>query len=94
MVLKYLNSNKALSSALTLILLFGGLFSLNFLSRTNYPVVKWDILRIKTAYPNTSAQNVEVKVTNKIEKRLLEISGIEKDCFPLNGPSISYYAPS
>ena len=78
MVLKYLDSNKALSRALTLILLFGGLFSLNFLSRTNYPVVKWDILRVKTPYPNTSAKNVEVKVTNKIEKRLLEISGIEK----------------
>ena len=78
MVLKYLESNKALSRALTLILLFGGLFSLNYLSRTNYPVVKWDILRVKTPYPNTSAKNVEIKVTNKIEKRLLEISGIEK----------------
>jgi multidrug efflux pump subunit AcrB len=71
-------NNKALSRAMTLFLLLGGTFCLLTLNRTNYPIVRWDILRIKTIFPNASAKNVEVKATNKIEKKLLEISGIEK----------------
>ncbi|MEE2744185.1 MAG: efflux RND transporter permease subunit [Bdellovibrionota bacterium] len=78
MILRFLHANKSLSKALTLVLLLGGSLSLFNLTRTNYPVVNWDILRIKTAYPNASSKNIEVKITNKIEKKLLEISGIEK----------------
>jgi multidrug efflux pump subunit AcrB len=54
-----------------------GIGSLTTIKRDSYPDVEFGELLITTAYPGASPEDVELNVTNKIEKELKEVTGIK-----------------
>lgn len=52
--------------------------SLTTIKRDSYPEVEFGELLITTAYPGASPEDVELNVTNKIEKELKEVTGIKR----------------
>ena len=55
-----------------------GAGSLATIKRDSYPNVEFGELLITTAYPGASPEDVELNVTNKIEKELKEVTGIKR----------------
>jgi multidrug efflux pump subunit AcrB len=60
-----------------MIFLLGGYTLLN-INRDLYPKVDFGFMTIETIYPGASPEDVELNVTNKIEKELKNITGIER----------------
>ena len=52
--------------------------SLTTIKRDSYPEVEFGEFLITTAYPGASPEDVELNVTNKIEKELKEVTGIKR----------------
>ena len=55
-----------------------GVASLTSIKRDSYPEVEFGELLITTAYPGASPEDVELNVTNEIEKELKEVTGIKR----------------
>ena len=60
-----------------MIFLLGG-YTLLEINRDLYPKVDFGFMTIETIYPGASPEDVELNVTNKIEKELKNITGIER----------------
>ena len=68
---------RPLVSKLLLVFIFlGSIFSLNLIERNSYPPVDLHTIDIKTAYPGSSPEDVELNITAKIEEAIRSISGI------------------
>lgn len=61
----------------TLIVLLLGASSLLTIQRDSYPTVDFGELAIQTVYPGASPEDVELKVTNKIEEELDAVTGLD-----------------
>ncbi|MCA9401069.1 MAG: efflux RND transporter permease subunit, partial [Candidatus Omnitrophica bacterium] len=66
-----------IANLLTVMVFLLGLNTLLTIQRDNYPHVDLDHMLITTVYPGASPEDVEINVTNKIEKELKSISGIK-----------------
>ncbi|MAW06826.1 MAG: hypothetical protein CME61_00940, partial [Halobacteriovoraceae bacterium] len=66
------------ANLLTVLILIAGLMSLFSLKKSTYPEVNFDVYVITTVYPGASPEEVEVKVTNKIEDNILGIEGLDR----------------
>ena len=71
-------NRKTLVTLITLFLVAMGLSIVFQIPRSSYPDVEFNIMIINTAYPGASSQDVEVKVTQKIEDELQSVRDIDK----------------
>ncbi len=60
-----------------MIFLLGG-YTLLHINRDLYPQVDFGFMTIETTYPGASPEDVELNVTNRIERELKNITGIER----------------
>jgi multidrug efflux pump subunit AcrB len=63
---------------LMVFLFLAGILTLRTIENQGYPSVDFGIVNIRTIYPGASPEDVEIKVTSKIEEKLKGISGIKK----------------
>jgi len=75
---RFFATNNKFATLLTLAFLVLGAISLQDIQRDTFPEVDFGSMVITTRYAGASPEDVELKVTNKIENELKSISGIEK----------------
>lgn len=73
---KWALDNKNLISFLILCLVVGGMFSYNSMSKLEDPAIKVKQALVVTTYPGASAHQVELEVTDPIEKSINEMTTI------------------
>lgn len=74
--LAYFANRQFLARIITVMVLFTGAVSLTQLNLQEYPDVAMDTAEIETFYPGATAQDVELNITNPIEKELRSVDGI------------------
>lgn len=67
-----------LANLITLLIILLGASTLLTIKRDNFPTVEFGELLITTQYPGASPEDVELSVTNEIEKEIKEVSGIKR----------------
>ncbi len=65
-----------LAYIITILILLLGLSTLIDIKRDVYPAVDFGMVRILTRYPGASPEDVELNVTNRIEKEIQTVTGI------------------
>ncbi|KDN26270.1 acriflavin resistance protein [Vibrio fortis] len=74
--LAYFANRQFLARIITVMVLFTGAVSLTQLNLQEYPDVAMDTAEIETFYPGATAQDVELNITNPIEKELRSVDDI------------------
>lgn len=69
--------NRKLVSFFVAILVVGGIISYDIMPKLEDPAIKVKQAMVVTTYPGASAHEVELEVTDKIEKAIREISGVD-----------------
>ncbi len=67
-----------LAYLITLAIILLGLSALTHIKRDTFPEVEFGEIFVTTTYPGASPEDVELKVTNKIETELKQVSGIKR----------------
>ena len=70
-------SNRKLVSFFVAILVVGGIVSYDIMPKLEDPAIKVKQAMVITTYPGASAHEVELEVTDKLEKAIHEMSGID-----------------
>ncbi|WP_122082328.1 efflux RND transporter permease subunit [Vibrio coralliirubri] len=74
--LAYFANRQFLARIITVMVLLTGAMSLMQLNLQEYPDVAVDTAEIETIYPGATAQDIELNITNPIEKELRSVDGI------------------
>ncbi len=74
--LAYSANRQFLARIITVMVLLTGAMSLMQLNFQEYPDVAMDTAEIETSYPGATAQDIELNITNPIEKELRSVDGI------------------
>ena len=74
--LAYFANRQFLARIITVMVLLTGIMSLMQLNLQEYPDVAMDTAEIETIYPGATAQDIELNITNPIEKELRSVDGI------------------
>jgi len=77
-LIRYFSEKQTLATLILIMVLFMGLGTFLTLRKDIYPAVDLGMISITTVYPGASAEDVELNVTNRIEKELKNIQGIKK----------------
>jgi multidrug efflux pump subunit AcrB len=77
-VLRFFAKNLTLSNLNAILLILMGVFAYLTINRDINPKVDFGRIEITTFFPGASPEDVEINVTNKIEKELLAVTGIKK----------------
>ena len=75
--LAFIFRQKKLAFFITITVLIAGVYDLSSIKREKFPNIKIDTVMINTSFPNASSSDVELLVTDKIEKKINGISGIK-----------------
>lgn len=67
-----------LAYVITLLIILLGVSSLMTIKRDAFPAVEFGEVFVTTTYPGASPEDVELEVTNKLEKELKEVTGIKR----------------
>ncbi|MFC1747878.1 efflux RND transporter permease subunit [Pseudomonadota bacterium] len=67
-----------LAYVITLVMILLGLSTLATIKRDAFPSVEFGEVLVTTAYPGASPEDVELTVTNELEKELKEVTGIKR----------------
>ncbi len=67
-----------LAYVITLLIILLGISSLLTIKRDAFPSVEFGELLVTTVYPGASPEDVELMVTNEIEKEIKEVTGIKR----------------
>jgi multidrug efflux pump subunit AcrB len=76
--IRFFASQPTLAYVLTFLIVFLGVSTLSVIQRDNFPSVDLLEMTVTTRYPGASPEDVELNVTNEIEKELKEVDGIDK----------------
>jgi multidrug efflux pump subunit AcrB len=76
--IKFFATNHLLANLITVIVILLGVYSVMNIKRDMFPSVDLDMISITTRYPGASPEDVELNVTNKLEKELKNVDGIDK----------------
>ena len=68
--------NRKLIYFLTMVLIVGGFFAYHGMSKTEDPEIKVKVATVVTLYPGASAHQIELEVTDKLEKSIRSMKGI------------------
>ncbi|HQE60580.1 MAG TPA: efflux RND transporter permease subunit, partial [Spirochaetota bacterium] len=74
----YLSRQKQLAVIVVLMIIFAGLYTFLNTNREAYPQVNFDMVTVKTIYPGGSPEEIENLITTPIEKKIKEVSGLDK----------------
>ncbi|MGF1715281.1 efflux RND transporter permease subunit [Photobacterium chitinilyticum] len=74
----YFSRRSFLARILTMMVLMIGLASLSMLKLQELPDIAFEEVDITTQYPGATAQDIELNITNQIEKELKSVQGIRK----------------
>lgn len=77
-IIRYLIEEKLIVSLLLALMVLFGMMSLAGLNREAVPQVNFDMVSIKTIYPGGSPDEIENLISIPIEKKLIEVDGIDK----------------
>jgi multidrug efflux pump subunit AcrB len=77
-IARFFLDRPVVANLLTLIIIVVGVSAIFQARRAMYPPVNFDIIKITTTYPGASVEEIETKVTEKIEEEILKVSNIEK----------------
>ncbi|HAS61213.1 MAG TPA: AcrB/AcrD/AcrF family protein, partial [Vibrio sp.] len=75
-LIAYFAHRPFLARIITVMVLMTGLATLFTLKLQEYPNVAFETVQINTSYPGATAQDIELNVTNPIEKELRSVQGI------------------
>lgn len=90
-LIHYFLERSLLVNIISIMILIIGLLSAYFLKKETFPQVDFDVVLVRTAYPGSSAEDVEKLVTISIERELKAVNGIEEvNAMSLEGVSIIY----
>ena len=70
-------NNRKLVSFFVAILVLGGIISYYIMPKLEDPAIKVKQAMVVTTYPGASAHEVELEVTDRLEKAIREMSGID-----------------
>lgn len=70
--------NYKLSLAITFFIALAGILGLSTLTAETYPPVDFPRVRVTTVYPGSSPQEVEEKITRKIEEQVRTVTGLKE----------------
>lgn len=76
--LAYFAERSFLARIITLLVLLSGVGAISTLKLQELPDVTFAEVDITTQYPGASAQDIELNITNKIEKELKSVQGLKK----------------
>lgn len=76
-VFKFFTQRHLLANALTVMIIFLGLYSLLTINREEFPNADTDMVMVRTTYSGASPEDVELEVTNKLEDALKSVIGIK-----------------
>ena len=74
----YLSRQKQLAVIVVVMIIASGLYTFMNTNREAYPQVNFDMVTIKTIYPGGSPEEIENLITTPIEKKIKEVSGLDK----------------
>lgn len=77
-LLRYLLNKPIVANLITVLILIFGIMTLFHITRSSYPNVEFNIIKISTVYPGASAEDVEVNVTKIIEDELDSVEDIDR----------------
>ncbi|KAA3608844.1 MAG: efflux RND transporter permease subunit [Calditrichaeota bacterium] len=77
-VFRFFAERQMLALLFTAMIILLGITTLIGLKRDTYPAVDFGMVNITTIYPGASPEDVERNVTNKLEKELQTVTGINK----------------
>lgn len=75
-LISYFAQRPFLARIVTIMVLMMGVISLYTLKLQEYPDVAFESVEVTTHYPGATASDVEVNVTNPLEKELRTVKGI------------------
>ena len=75
---RYFAERNLLAYLITFLIVILGISSLITIKRDSFPEVEFGELLISTRYPGASPEDVELKVTNEIEKEIRQVTGIKR----------------
>lgn len=75
-LITYFAQRPFLARLITIMVLMTGALSLSTLKLQEYPDVAFESAEVETFYPGATAKDVEVNITNPLEKELLSVKGI------------------
>jgi len=77
-LLNFLVRQKKLALGFSFSFIIIGLLTFQQIQRDQFPPVDFEVMSVTTAFPGASPEDVEKKVTNKIENELSNVNGIGK----------------
>jgi len=77
-ILRFFAKNHTLANLNAILLIIMGVVAYFTINRDINPKVDFGRLKVTTIFPGASPEDVEINVTNKIEKELLGVTGIKK----------------
>lgn len=75
---RFFAERQLLAYIITLVIILLGISSLLTIKRDAFPGVEFGELLVTTVYPGASPEDVELMVTNEIEKEIREVTGISR----------------
>ena len=86
---KWAFKNRNLIYFLVTVLLIGGILSCYQMSKLEDPEIKVKLAMVVTTYPGASAHQVELEVTDVLEKSIRSMGNIPTERVPLSSKMIS-----
>ena len=77
-ILHSIVKNNILSNMLLILIFSMGIYSLGTLNRDMSQDLDFGVIQVTALYPGASTQEMEVKITNKVEDKLKDIEGITR----------------
>lgn len=77
-LVKFFIDKPKVTNLIMVFLFLAGIIALINVQKEGYPSIDFGTVLISTSYPGASPLDVELKVTNKIEEKLKEVSGIKE----------------
>lgn len=75
-MITYFIDNKKITTLILLVILIAGIMGAYSMNREAFPSIDFPEIKITTIYPGATPEDVEIRVTSKIENEIREIDGI------------------
>jgi len=76
-IIEYFSRNHTFAYLATFMVILAGVSTVFTIKRDTFPSFDLGIMMVLTQYPGASAKDVELSITNKIEKELKTLTGID-----------------
>lgn len=77
-MISYFVDNPKVTSLIVIVIIIAGLMGAYTMNREAFPAVDFAQIKITTVYPGATPEDVEIRVTKKIEDEIREIDGVKE----------------